>query len=35
LPRQSSTIALHHNAMAPPLPPRDDQDPSRTLKRKP
>uniref|UniRef100_A0A8R1DP92 Uncharacterized protein n=1 Tax=Caenorhabditis japonica TaxID=281687 RepID=A0A8R1DP92_CAEJA len=35
LPRQSSTIALHHNFMAPPLPPRDDQDPSRTLKRKP
>uniref|UniRef100_A0A8R1IHC6 DOCKER domain-containing protein n=3 Tax=Caenorhabditis japonica TaxID=281687 RepID=A0A8R1IHC6_CAEJA len=35
LPLRSSTSALHHNFMAPPLPPRDDQDPSRTLKRKP
>ncbi|CAI2351048.1 unnamed protein product [Caenorhabditis sp. 36 PRJEB53466] len=33
-PHQTSTVSLHHNSVAPPLPPRPDQDPNRTLKRK-
>ncbi|EGT36402.1 hypothetical protein CAEBREN_00917 [Caenorhabditis brenneri] len=33
-PHQASTVSLNHNSTAPPLPPRPDLDPNRTLKRK-